>query len=175
MEPKFPKLPAKPLTKEYQYIPNWQINISMPTTEVTSSKDNLYFKLGQTLGYFSENGEITHYKSFPSKAAISQNYYALYSSNAKDIPFFDKNGNQVGIIQAEGYPMFDENRIFVFYQEELLLLDLMKKANLCGKMKIFLQSLLFLQTKITNINYSQFLPYIFVQDFYDFNVALSPK
>lgn len=107
-------LAAKPLTKEYQYIPNWQINISMPTTEVTSSKDNLYFKLGQTLGYFSENGEITHYKSFPSKAAISPNYYALYSSNAKDIPFFDTNGNQVGVIQAEGYPMFDENRIFVF-------------------------------------------------------------
>ena len=76
-------LAAKPLTKEYQYIPNWQINISMPTTEVTSSKDNLYFKLGQTLGYFSESGEITHYKSFPSKAAISPNYYALYSTEIK--------------------------------------------------------------------------------------------
>ena len=31
----------------------------------------MYFKLGQTAGYFTEDGKITHYNTFSSKITIS--------------------------------------------------------------------------------------------------------
>lgn len=106
---------AKPLAKEYQFIPVWNVNISYPIQKVSELNENpIHFHLAQTLGYFDSEGTITHYKTFPSKTAVSDFYYAIYDSNANNTPFYFPDGKQAGTIKASGYPYFIENLIYVF-------------------------------------------------------------
>lgn len=108
-------LAAKPLSKEYQYTPIWKINTSNPVIKSSSdSSENFSFHLGQTLGYYNSNGDISLYKTFPSKVSISDKYYAIYDSNASNTPFYDSTGNQVGTIEKSGYPFFKDDLIYVF-------------------------------------------------------------
>ena len=65
-------LAAKPLGKEYHFTPEWRKSISTPTVQnVPLETQQIYFKLGQSIGYFTEDGQITTFKTFPSKASIS--------------------------------------------------------------------------------------------------------
>jgi len=108
-------LASKPLSKEYTFTPEWIINVNDPEiTQLTEEKKLLNFKVNQSIGYFTEDGEITLYKSFPSKAAISNDYYALYNTEAKNIPFYGTDGNQKGIIKGSGYPFFNNDRLYLF-------------------------------------------------------------
>ena len=56
-------LTAKPLNKEYSLTPVWKISTANPVIK-ESSKAQSYFHLGQTLGYFDEDGNISLYKTF---------------------------------------------------------------------------------------------------------------
>ena len=59
-------LGAKPLSKEYHFYPEWTINLDDSSTKPTgSSSGTIHFKLGQTMGFFSENGELTNLINFP--------------------------------------------------------------------------------------------------------------
>ena len=108
-------LAAKPLTTEHSFSPVWKINTANPVIKRSEDSKNLmHFHLGQTLGYFDENGNISLYKSFPAKVSISDSYYATYDSNAKKTPFYNNNGEEAGVIEASGYPYFVENQIYVF-------------------------------------------------------------
>lgn len=103
---------AKPLAKEYQITPEWKISISNPAIS-SSDKEQMYFHLGQTLGYFTEDGTITNFKSFPSKTSISDVYYTTYNSSCKNTPFYFANGELAGTIEHEGYPYFIDDLIFL--------------------------------------------------------------
>ena len=62
---------SKPLSKEYQFTPVWNINTSYPVVKTSQLKENpVHFHLGQTIGYFDSEGTITHYKSFPFQIII---------------------------------------------------------------------------------------------------------
>ncbi len=105
---------ARPLSKEYQFTPEWKISVSVPSvTEPEPGKKQLYFKLGQSLGYFSDDGKVSLYRSFPSKASVSGSYFALYTPEAQETPFFNPRGEKCGVISQAGFPYFDEDRIFV--------------------------------------------------------------
>ncbi len=106
-------LAAKPLAREYKFSPEWKINTSNPTIS-NSQKDKMYFRLGQTLGYFTEDGEILLFKTFPAKVSISDSFFATYDSNASNTDFYFPSGEKAGTIRASGYPFFIENQIFVF-------------------------------------------------------------
>lgn len=108
-------LAAHPLGKEYSFSPDWKVYInSSNESNISFSDELLHFKLGQTIGYFTDDGKIGLNKSFPAKAAISDSYFALYNSESGDFPFYNNKGNQVGTIKTSGFPMFDDDRIFVF-------------------------------------------------------------
>lgn len=108
-------LASRPLGKEYSFSPDWIIDVTDPQiSDITPDTESIYFKFGQSMGYFTKDGEISLFKSFPVKAAISDNYYALYTTEAENFPFFDNRGNQQGIIKASGFPFFNEDRIYVF-------------------------------------------------------------
>lgn len=108
-------LAVKPLTKEHSFSPVWKINTANPVIRQTSAEKSLkHFHLGQSLGYFDEDGNISLYKSFPSKVSISDSYYATYDSNAKNTVFYKNTGEQAGIIEASGYPYFCGNLIYIF-------------------------------------------------------------
>ena len=108
-------LAVKPLSKEFHFDPEWKISLASPALyENTENKDTLYFKLGQTLGYVTEDGKVTEYKTFPFQASICDNYYAIYNANASNTPFYNNKGEVAGIIHSSGYPYFIDNKIFNF-------------------------------------------------------------
>lgn len=105
---------ARPLGHEYQFMPQWKIDAVQQTSPNMPSGSQLYFKLGQTMGYFTEDGKITSFTSFPFRASISQYYYASYAADASDVKFYTPDGKEAGTISVAGFPFFDEDRIFVF-------------------------------------------------------------
>ena len=106
-------LAAKPLNKEYSFTPVWKISTANPVINI-SSKPHSAFHLGQTLGYFDEDGNISLYETFPSKVSISDSYYATYTTEAKNTEFFKADGSKAGVIEASGFPYFVDNLIYVF-------------------------------------------------------------
>ena len=107
-------LAVKPLNKEYSFTPVWKISTANPVINNSNSKPNSYFHLGQTLGYFDEDGNISLYKSFPSKVSISNSYFATYDSEAKNTEFYNSDGSKAGVIEASGFPYFAGNLVYVF-------------------------------------------------------------
>lgn len=108
-------LAAKPLAKEYQYTPVWNISTSNPVVkQIPEDSTKFHFHLGQTLGFFTPQGDISLYQTFPSKVSISDYYYAVYDSNAKNTPFYNQNGELVGTINKSGYPYFKNDLVYVF-------------------------------------------------------------
>lgn len=109
-------LSAKPLAKEYQFIPQWTISTSNPTVKDISliTEQKLYFHLGQTIGYFTENGDLTLFKTFPGKVAISDKYYSIYETDSTDIKFFNSNNTLLGKFETTGFPYFKDNNIYIF-------------------------------------------------------------
>lgn len=106
---------AKPLAKEYQFTPIWKISTANPAiSEIEENKEQMYFHLGQTLGYFTDDGKIGLYKTFPDRVAISNNFYALYDSQASDIKFYNNKGIEAGTIHSSGYPFFKDDLIYIF-------------------------------------------------------------
>lgn len=109
-------LAAKPLGKEYQFTPEWKVSVSSPVIDENTQNDpTIYFKLGQSLGYFTEKGKITLFESFPSMASISDFYYSTYNTNDTNIQFFDQKGELQGTIEAAGFPYFVESNSYVFF------------------------------------------------------------
>lgn len=106
---------AKPLGKEYHFTPQWRKSIASPAVNtISDGSKQIFFKLGQSIGYFTEDGQITSSKSFPSKAAISSDYYAIYNTEDTRIKFYKNNDMEAGSFEAPGFPFFEEDRIFLF-------------------------------------------------------------
>ena len=54
----------KPLGFEYQLTPGWKIDVTNPTiSEPEENERLLHFKLGQNIGYFTEDGKVTNFIS----------------------------------------------------------------------------------------------------------------
>ena len=59
-------LAAHPLTTEYQFVPEWKIDISTQSLSSPAPDEKLlYFHLGQTIGYFTESGKVISLITFP--------------------------------------------------------------------------------------------------------------
>ena len=104
---------AKPLPKEYQFQPQWKVNITKEVKAADENEKQIYFRLGNALGYFTADGKITFYKTFPSKASVSDSYFTYYNNNARNTSFYDYRGNAKGVINYEGLPYIVEDRIYV--------------------------------------------------------------
>lgn len=118
-------LAVRILPKEIQFKPEWTIDID--TAAVPSSADFpqdggvsdssrilIPFKLGQTLGYISKDGELINRLTFSYKAAVCGNSYALYGTDSGQIDFFAPDGTKCGTIQTTGFPYFTEYKKCIF-------------------------------------------------------------
>ncbi|HZK19619.1 MAG TPA: hypothetical protein VFC68_02715 [Treponemataceae bacterium] len=74
-----------------------------------------HFKLGQNLGYFDTDGQIGLFKTFPFKAAVSDNFWTLYSQDHSITSVFTPQKTEIATIKATGFPHFDKNRIYIFH------------------------------------------------------------
>ncbi|MCK9168859.1 MAG: hypothetical protein M0P01_00420 [Treponema sp.] len=108
-------LAAHPLTTEYQFIPEWKIDINAQSISSPDPAEKpLYFHLGQTMGYFTGSGKIISLMTFPFKATISDSYFTSYTADSSSVKFYHADGSDAGTIEESGFPLFEENRIFVF-------------------------------------------------------------
>ena len=107
---------AKPLPKEYQFQPVWKINITKQPSMLKENEQQYYFRLGNNLGYFTDEGNITLYKSFPNMASISDTYFTIYDNYAKNITFYENTGSAKGVINFEGFPYIVDDMIYVMLQ-----------------------------------------------------------
>jgi len=107
---------ALPLSKELEFTPQWTIHIENTPSSVTDEDFNeaISFKLGQNLGYFTEDGRILKNISFPYKAAVSSNHYATYLTNSQSIKLYEPKGTETGTIQQKGFPYIQDDNIYVF-------------------------------------------------------------
>lgn len=106
-------LALRPLSTELHLTPEWTENIS----HLSSAKEGdvpIPFKLGQSMGYFTEDGRIISNIAYPFKAAISSSWYASYSANSSSTDFYKNSGEKAGVIDEYGFPFFDKDRIYVF-------------------------------------------------------------
>lgn len=105
----------KPLGTEYQITPTWKIDVASPTvTPATEGEKLLYFKFNRSMGYFTPEGKVTAFISYPQKATISRHFYTFYNTSNELVPFFDPAGKKLGTIGAVGFPFIKEDNIFVF-------------------------------------------------------------
>ena len=113
-------LAAMQLSSEIQFVPVWTIDLEsytkseVPKAEAQDFENAISFKMGQTLGYFTPEGKILNYISFPYKATISNDSFSLYGTSSEEIPIISPAGTKIGNIGVTGFPYFTEYRKFIF-------------------------------------------------------------
>ena len=111
---------SRPLSQEIQFIPVWTIDLESYIKSENEAplpedfNEAVSFKLGQTLGYFTKDGKILSYITFPYKATISDDFYALYGTSSEEIQIQSPSGTEIGKIQVTGFPYFSKDRKFIF-------------------------------------------------------------
>lgn len=106
-------LSYSPLGTELQFTPEWTIDISK-SLSTKNDKQSYSFRLGQSLGYFTSDGDMLYTESFAQKATISDKYFSCYALDSSLINLKSPDGRTVANISASGFPFIDEDRIFVF-------------------------------------------------------------
>ena len=101
------------LGEELSLTPEWTVSIS--NTTLPREDDKMYpYRLGQNIGFFTEDGRITSFTSYAFKATISDSFYAAYGADNTETQFFDNRGQQAGLISEKGFPFFDKDRLYLF-------------------------------------------------------------
>lgn len=105
----------KPLETEYQFNPEWKIDVANPsTTKLSDDEEILPFKLGQSMGYFTTDGKVAAFVSFPYKASITEGAYVSYTANNSNATVYSPDGKELYRLKIEGFPHLTENKTFVF-------------------------------------------------------------
>ena len=111
---------SKPLSPEIQFIPVWTIDLESYTKGESFQADPqdfegaVSFKLGQNLGYFTSEGKLLTYLTFPYKATISDSAYTLYGTSSDQMKIISPSGSEAGTISVTGFPYFSDERKFIF-------------------------------------------------------------
>ena len=111
---------ARPLSPEIQFIPVWTVDLEAytksdsPDFSPEDFENAVSFKMGQTLGYFTPEGKILSYITFPYKATISDESYTLYGTSSYEMQILSPSSKEIGKIQATGFPYFTQDRKFIF-------------------------------------------------------------
>lgn len=108
---------VRPLSKELQLTPQWTISIlQSPAERVESAESVLPFRLGQTMGYFTQDGQIALLESFPFHSTISSTYRTAYAPDSSRIPVhsFDSQKDEPDFyLEGAGFPYFSEDRMYI--------------------------------------------------------------
>lgn len=111
---------SRTLSTEIQFVPVWTVDLESYTkgeTEEAKPEDfenAVSFKLGQSLGYFTPEGKILNYITFPYKATISDESYTLYGTSSPEMKILSPSGAENGKISVRGFPYFVSDRKFIF-------------------------------------------------------------
>ncbi len=106
----------RPMSTELHLVPDWTESINTLTYDVDPSltSELIPFRLGQNIGYFTEDGKIYTRIPYAFKAAISESYYATFGADSEECDFFTPRGEKAGTIRKAGFPFFSGDRIYDF-------------------------------------------------------------
>ncbi|MBQ0166318.1 MAG: hypothetical protein KBT02_04315 [Treponema sp.] len=104
---------VSPVDHSLKISPVWTVSIDRVTSD-SDSGTPIPFKLGQRLGYFTENGNILLTESFPYMATVSSSKWATYTQSARNTSFYTTDGEEAGTIAMTGFPYFTESNGFLF-------------------------------------------------------------
>ena len=103
----------RPLGREFHLTPDWAVPIDR--IQEKKDEDNLIpFRLGQTIGYFTESGRVVSSIPYSYNAAISDKYYTVYGADSMNAVIFNPDAEQACTLDVAGFPFFDDDRIFMF-------------------------------------------------------------
>jgi len=106
-------LALRPLGTELHFSPDWTTDIAQ-VKEQKQNDERIPFRLGQNIGYFTPDGRTVSSITFPFKASISDDWYAVYGTDSSSSAFFHSDGTPAGIINQYGFPFFYGNKIYIF-------------------------------------------------------------
>ncbi len=108
-------LSFRPLGNELHLTPDWTLAIDRDGPVPEEGQSLVPFKLGQAIGYFSEDGKIASCIPYNFNAAISSDYFAVYNADNSRTSVRLPNGDSAVTIDVAGFPFFSDDRIFIFY------------------------------------------------------------
>ncbi len=108
-------LSFRPLGSELHLTPDWTIAIDREGAAPGSDQALVPFKLGQAIGYFTEDGKVASCIPYSFNAAISPNYYAVYNPDNARTEVRTPDGNTAVTLGVPGFPYFSEDRMFIFF------------------------------------------------------------
>ena len=106
-------LAFRTLSTELHLTPEWTVDISA-VEGISGTDDIIPYRLGQNIGYFTEDGKIASRIPYPVKAAISKSFYAPYGTDNESTEFYNSDGTVAGIINERGFPFFDDSNAYIF-------------------------------------------------------------
>lgn len=113
-------LAPRPLSRELQLSPQWTTSILQQNpAQADSGTLQLPFRLGQNMGYFTQDGQVTLMESFPFQATISESYRAAYAPDSTRIPVYELETSEEEplpdfYLEGAGFPFFSEDRMYLF-------------------------------------------------------------
>ncbi len=103
----------KMLKTELHLTPEWTVDISSVDEEIKGGTP-LAFRLGQDIGYFTPDGKILSHIPYPVKATISDSRYSTFGFDSQSADFYAPDGSLSGTINEQGFPFFQDDRMFIF-------------------------------------------------------------
>lgn len=129
-----------PLKEEFQLTPKWTVDLfssllnlqkdssnvfqlisddllsdeKLQNKEINQESNLIPYKLAQNLGYFTPDGKIISYQTFPFKASVSKSYFTIYANDSHSHKIYNNLGKLHCIIDASGFPFLQEDRFYVF-------------------------------------------------------------
>lgn len=112
-------LAPRSLSRELQLTPQWTTSIFQKNQDTENSTGTqLPFQLGQNMGYFTQDGQITLMESYPFHATISPTYRASYAPDTTKIPVYEISSTTQDqpdfYLEGAGFPFFSEDRVYLF-------------------------------------------------------------
>ncbi len=106
-------LAFRTLSTEFHLSPEWTVDISDVET-VPATERTIPYRLGQNIGYFTEDGKVASRIPYPFKASISEFHYASYGADNMSTEFYNSDGTFAGTINERGFPFFDGPYVYTF-------------------------------------------------------------
>ncbi|MBP5250904.1 MAG: hypothetical protein J6Z17_00650 [Treponema sp.] len=106
-------LALRPTATELYFSPQWTVSIDSPVKNSPHEK-SIPFKLGQKLGYFTEDGDILLCVTFPYKAVISEYGFSTFGTANRVSDFYSQKNELLFSADLQGFPYLSQDKAYVF-------------------------------------------------------------
>lgn len=92
---------------------NWKTTITNKQKEYPPLEGELPFSLNCCSGYIDSYGNVRYRINTVYKASVAQSSYIVYNQVSEVSVIFDQRGKLKGRVSLEGYPFYQDNKLFL--------------------------------------------------------------